>query len=308
MKASALFLFFFSLLSLANASEPFQGFVVFGDSLSDNGNLYEFMKHRLPASPPYYEGRFTNGPVWVELLAEKAHSNIHQVVLENYAFGGAGILEDEEEEDGPLFTLQHEIDTYLLAHEGKARSDLIHVVWIGGNNYLAVPDAYEETVMKVNKAWSRSMERLVKKGARYILVLNIPDLGKTPAAREMELETLWSNAIERHNEVLEESFKALKEKYPEVKWVFFDAAFYINDMLEHPTHYGFSNVSDTCYDVLIEKPSLSSLLMMTKKQPLIAPSFDSCEGYLFFDPIHSTFHAHEIIAEKVYALLKRKFF
>ena len=50
------------------AATPLQNIVVFGDSLSDNGNLYEIMKHQLPQSPPYYKGRFSNGPVWVEHL------------------------------------------------------------------------------------------------------------------------------------------------------------------------------------------------------------------------------------------------
>ncbi|HDV5785644.1 TPA: hypothetical protein RJD83_002616 [Legionella pneumophila] len=40
--------------------------VVFGDGLSDNGNLYAYTNHRRPASPAYYNGRFSNGPVWVE--------------------------------------------------------------------------------------------------------------------------------------------------------------------------------------------------------------------------------------------------
>ncbi len=42
------------------ADAPLHNIVVFGDSLSDNGNLYEIMKHQLPQSPPYFEGRFSN--------------------------------------------------------------------------------------------------------------------------------------------------------------------------------------------------------------------------------------------------------
>ena len=50
------------------AATPLHNVVVFGDSLSDNGNLYELMRHQLPPSPPYFEGRFSNGPVWIEHL------------------------------------------------------------------------------------------------------------------------------------------------------------------------------------------------------------------------------------------------
>ncbi|MDP3559706.1 MAG: lysophospholipase, partial [Legionellaceae bacterium] len=40
--------------------------VVFGDSLSDTGNLYELYQHELPPCPPYYQGRFSDGPGWLD--------------------------------------------------------------------------------------------------------------------------------------------------------------------------------------------------------------------------------------------------
>src|SRR5258706_14012127 len=40
-----------------------QRLVVFGDSLSDNGN--SFTQNRTPA-PPYFEGRWTNGLNWLD--------------------------------------------------------------------------------------------------------------------------------------------------------------------------------------------------------------------------------------------------
>jgi outer membrane lipase/esterase len=39
----------------------------FGDSLTDAGNVYSAVG--IPASPPYYNGEFSNGPVWVQDLA-----------------------------------------------------------------------------------------------------------------------------------------------------------------------------------------------------------------------------------------------
>lgn len=34
------------------SATPLHNIVIFGDSLSDNGNLYEFMKKQIPQSPP----------------------------------------------------------------------------------------------------------------------------------------------------------------------------------------------------------------------------------------------------------------
>ena len=47
----------------------FSGIVVFGDSLSDTGNFF-LASGGAVAGPPYFEGRFSDGPVWVEVLAE----------------------------------------------------------------------------------------------------------------------------------------------------------------------------------------------------------------------------------------------
>jgi outer membrane lipase/esterase len=49
-------------ISLVSAA-AFTNVIVYGDSLSDNGNLYALMGE--PPSSPYWMGRFSNGPVTV---------------------------------------------------------------------------------------------------------------------------------------------------------------------------------------------------------------------------------------------------
>ena len=50
-------------------ARPFTHLFVFGDSLSDSGNISALTGGLIPASPPYFNGRFSNGPIWVEHLA-----------------------------------------------------------------------------------------------------------------------------------------------------------------------------------------------------------------------------------------------
>src|SRR3954462_11973986 len=47
---------------------PFSNLVVFGDSLSDIGNISSATFGTTPG-PSYYNGRFSNGPVYAETLA-----------------------------------------------------------------------------------------------------------------------------------------------------------------------------------------------------------------------------------------------
>jgi phospholipase/lecithinase/hemolysin len=55
--------------------------VVFGDSLSDNGNLFDLIGQ--PA-PPAWEGRASNGPTYAEQLARMLHMR-----LDDRAFAAA---------------------------------------------------------------------------------------------------------------------------------------------------------------------------------------------------------------------------
>src|SRR5262245_61319505 len=66
--------------------------VVFGDSYVDTGNNFVASNGAFPASPPYYSGRFSNGPVWVERLASDlgiAAPTPSGGGGLNYAWGGA---------------------------------------------------------------------------------------------------------------------------------------------------------------------------------------------------------------------------
>ena len=59
-------LFLSCLLPLPVLAQNIEGITIFGDSLSDNGNAFKATGGAIPASPPYFNGRFSNGPVWVE--------------------------------------------------------------------------------------------------------------------------------------------------------------------------------------------------------------------------------------------------
>src|SRR5215472_939964 len=80
-----------SLAGPAKGQSPYSELVVFGDSLSDTGNAYLFTDGAA-AGPPYFQGRFSNGPVWVEVLAGELGLPAPAPSLSggaNYAFGGA---------------------------------------------------------------------------------------------------------------------------------------------------------------------------------------------------------------------------
>ena len=106
------------------AASQFSHIVVFGDSLSDTGNLYALDPSSVPASK-YYQGRFSNGPVWVEYLAE---ADLLDATLVNNAYGGAST--DGSSPPG----LQVQVSTYTATAD--VLPDALYVIWIGANDFL----------------------------------------------------------------------------------------------------------------------------------------------------------------------------
>jgi phospholipase/lecithinase/hemolysin len=274
--------------------------VVFGDSLSDNGNLYEYMKHQLPMSPPYYKGRFTNGPVWAELLVDSFFPQGGASHLLDYAFAGAAVVNDDDE---TLFTLRNELSSYFLSHQGKADEDNLYVIWIGANNYLAIPDELEQTVQDVNDGIKSAILQLAEKGAKYILVVNLPDLGRTPVARDYEVVPTLTQLSTLHNAMLKENVDALGKTNPSLQLIYFDVKTALDEMLTTPAQYGFTNVTDTCYESNTDEElsSQPGLMIAAHIKTLGQPV--NCAGYLFFDPVHPSALAHQIMAERTHQLL-----
>jgi phospholipase/lecithinase/hemolysin len=163
---------------------PISGVVAFGDSLSDNGNLYRYTR-RPPA--PYYEGRFSNGPVWVEYLTDKLDSP-----LDDRAFGGATTSNYNYATGQDNWGLKWQIDNYLATPPPSNAHDL-YTVWAGANDFFANPTT--DPSVSVNNI-GYALERLSNAGARKILIINVPDLGTTPAyskdANMSALATAWS--------------------------------------------------------------------------------------------------------------------
>lgn len=295
------------ILSATVLAEPLNKIVVFGDSLSDNGNLYEYMKHQLPPSPPYYKGRFTNGLVWVELLTKSFYPMDWHEHLLDYAFGGAGVLgESGDFDDDTLFTLNREIDSYLLAHQNKADFSSLFIVWIGANNYLSPDSDVDEMVADVNWGIKTSLQRLVKHGAKHILVINLPNLGVAPVARALEAEERLTYATTAHNTLLDTNFANLQKEYPDVQWIFFNANQMFEIALSNPLSYGFTNTIDTCYEAITNLRSKKAVIQMVAKMKSNAiKENNACEGYFFFDPVHPTALTHQIMSKQVRELLDK---
>jgi phospholipase/lecithinase/hemolysin len=243
-KITALFLICFSCMALAGEFKTFEHMTVFGDSLSDNGNMYKYSFHMVPHSPPYYKGRFTNGQVWSELLSKQSFTpSIH---LNDYAVGGAGaILSDKEVLP---YTLWTELSDYFVKDSLKKINSTLYVVWIGANNYLNAPTNIEGITTSVVKGISSGINRLLKSHAKMIVIGNLPDLGYMPESEKNGTKQVTHDLTVAHNEKLYQLYQRLTQEHPEVTFVYVDIFSLFNKALANPSTFGLSDTNHPCYE------------------------------------------------------------
>lgn len=164
--------------SAASVDPSFTSLAVFGDSLSDPGNL--FAQTGFPTSPPYFEGRFSNGPVWAEALAAEFAAT-GRPVTGNFAFGGAQAAANA---DGiPDFDAQ--IELFRNSGLSPALGDRpLAAVWFGANDLFAGipagPDGVFTAVSQAQAALQAGLTDLRAEGFNDFLIFNLPDLGEIP--------------------------------------------------------------------------------------------------------------------------------
>lgn len=311
--------------------------VVFGDSLSDNGNLFALTSkiHErypdvpvIPLSPPYYEGRFTNGLLWVELLANRL--NIKE--MKNYAYGGAWAESNEVESSGQRvpYSLDVQVLTFLTeAVLDDQKSEHLYVIWSGNNDYLQGFDREVEfaTTSTVN-AIAKQMNVLYENGARHFLVMNVPDFTLTPTARELDADSIakLQEMARIHNEKLSAVITAFQAAHADVVMKLGDVGHHFTKLITNPGQYGLKETRQICYRAtsydlrsrfsFVNKKEMQAANTKANLDFLSNPAlriayvnsksfkhegdFSLCSNpdeYLFWDHVHPTRIAHQFIAD-----------
>jgi phospholipase/lecithinase/hemolysin len=160
------------------APDDFSSLVYFGDSLSDNGNLFRLIGQ--PPSPPYFEGRFSNGPTYAEIAPD-----LLGVTAQNYAFGGAeAVTGNGNPGEFPAINLTSQVDQYLASVKGQeVPDDTAAVLFIGNNDYLRAsmtPQAPADLIAGVLANVAASVQRLVNAGVDKIILFTLAGIDLTP--------------------------------------------------------------------------------------------------------------------------------
>ena len=213
--------------------------VIFGDSLSDQGRLYEFFHDKVPVSPPYWYGRFSNGPVWTDIISER-------YPIKNLSEGGATLVNYATYSLAIKYlyiTYLGEEITHFLKQDAFRPSDLV-IIWMGGNDYIAYDWISQNDMERAVRELYLQVLRLRLKGAQHILIINLPDMSQTPLAKQEKDTGRLHLLTMSHNQLLEETLLNL---LPSDFIQIYDAYSVFEDILTFPDKYGLSDATTPCY-------------------------------------------------------------
>ncbi|WP_016950144.1 CHRD domain-containing protein [Anabaena sp. PCC 7108] len=275
-KANSVFNFSISnnIFSDPDAINPFDNFVIFGDSLSDTGNAYQASGNTFPL-PPYYQGRFSNGLLWVDYLSQKLEFSDESV--KNFAFAGANTGVSNVIDGFPIIIpgLLSQIEQFKTVNANTpVGEDTLYVIWAGSNDF-DFPNPTADPVQSVTNI-GNAITTLSTLGAKEIVVANLTDLSARPLninsnntedGRAFSID--FKNALSQEVNDLEPSLNI------DISVV---DIFGLNDAVQaNPEDYNFTNLTE----------------------PLISATGDvNPDEYAFWDDVHPTTRLHQLVSQR----------
>ena len=272
--------------------------IVFGDSLSDSGNLKRLTFGFFPRpKDTYFDGRLTNGKLWPEYIV---HSRNDFRVI-NFALGGTTACMFSGTPVFALPQLSFQTSKYNDFRRNHKSRRKVFILEMGGVDYIGrhlfKPQlSRKNTPTDVVNCMMRQVRKLQSSGAESVVVMNLPPLYVTPAIGTIipaeEKETL-ENTVREHNRVLEEAIEKENQKSESSKIHVFDVHGFFLRILESPSDYGFKITDKSC-------------VVMNRQMD---KEIDRClnpDIYLHWDPLHPTTRAHYYWAEDLLSFLVEK--
>ncbi|AKG23362.1 SGNH/GDSL hydrolase family protein [Calothrix sp. 336/3] len=306
--AAGFVLFSFMLPQQASAAN-FTGFYVFGDSLSDTGNISKLSGSQFPPNPPqgiqppYFQGRFSNNKNWVDYVGEELNltpSLIVDVLAGqalptqgiNFAIGGSSsglnniFVPNEARLPGVLGQVATFTNTF------QVDPNALYAVWGGGNDYLFGGET--DTTNTVNNL-ATSVSLLAQKGAKNIVVFNLPNLGDSPIGSLTNNSKGLNLLTAQHNNNLATALGGISAINPNLNLISIDINSGFKQIQNNPSQFKLTNTQTPC--------------LQGTDESIRAGVFTLCsnpEEFLFFDAVHPTTVGHNLIARGVLSAIHPK--
>ena len=250
--------------------------------------------------------RFTTNPgqTGMENIADYFGVSMTPVLAggTDFAFGGAGIVNNSPGTPAGVPTLPTQLGMYLQATGGKADPNTLYAVWGGANDVfynvaMAQLGQLTSAQVQANLQTAAATElgmigQLGKAGARYVMVFNLPNIGLTPsalaagpqgAAQLTALSILYNSTL--NSGLANTGLNIIPVNTYAV----------VNEIVADPSRYGFTNVTQPA----CTGGSGSSFACLPAGTPGATTTYQpgTQNTYLFADGVHPTTAAHAMLAQ-----------
>lgn len=275
----------------STTAQAYSQLVVFGDSLSDKGNTAAATFGLLPASP-YLPGRFTNGPVAVEVMAQQLG-----LTLDDRAYGGAqtGLYNQFTTVPWLVSTgLLSQVNSYttgLTAAGQAADANALYMLWGGGNDFLAVLGGSEAAVAAAGAQavanLAAEVSSLYLAGARNFFMPTLADFAYTyyGSSGTAETRAALSRMTAGFNAGLLTALSRLDMLYADINIQTFDTNAFLLGMRSQLAASG-GNLVDRCW---------TGSYGGTAASPAAPAACSNPDQYFLFDNVHPTAIVHETL-------------
>ncbi|MDR3524996.1 MAG: SGNH/GDSL hydrolase family protein [Acetobacteraceae bacterium] len=285
-------------------ASPFSAVYVFGDSGSDVGNTF-IASGGLNPAPPYFAGHFSNGPTWVEDLAQTLGlgplvPSLQTIGLGpplpsiqggvDYAFGGATTGPAVPgRAPGPPDVVQ-QVAHFSGLHAGVAPPTGLYAVDIGADDIsqaitdilggsLTVTEATADLAAAAQDA-AGAVHTLALQGAKTFIVTLVYDVGKKPFYIGSNTTALATQFTLSYNADLLADIDALI--LSDGISVHFVDNFALTDAeVNDPAGFDFTDVTDPCY---------------VGRQTGGGTVCADPNSFLWWDQTHLTEHGNQVLA------------
>jgi phospholipase/lecithinase/hemolysin len=199
-----------------------------------------------------------------------------------------------------------QIQNHLTARGGFSGSEIVFVFAGSNDLFINVAEvaaggdalAAVKTMATAGADLAGYIKNLiVGKGAKYVVVVNVPDISKTPfaMAQNADTQTLISAMATAFNLELQAGLVGADV-------LLIDAYAVSRDQNANPSKYGITNTTMPACDLSPAKNPLGSSLICTKAN-VIAGNIDN---FLFADTVHPTPYGYKLLADLVSAKLTER--
>ena len=301
-----------------NSLPSYGAIYAFGDSLSDAGNLSittTVTGATEPVSPPYFKTQygpisgnvFSNGPTWVQDLSIALGLGTlapSMAAGTDFAYGGAQTGSTPQNASDPTIqaiSLPTQLAEFQTGVHTPSASAL-YTLSIGSDDLLAILSttglSTSQQSTDVTDAVANEVtfvKQLVADGAKNLLVLNVPDLGKAP-----DVTTGLVNGSNTPSALLDAQASQLASEYntsldSQLASVtgtsslhVIDAYTLVDNAVANPAAYGLTNVTS---------PVWSGNYTSASSGTLATSSVAAQDQYLFWDHLHPTETGHQAVAD-----------